>query len=247
MTDLAHTVVAVTGASSGIGAAIVDAFAGEGAALALGARRGNRIDDHAKRINDAGGRAISLPTDVCDEAQASAFVQGTRERFGRIDVLVNNAGVALLGPVCGAPTDEWRRMIDVNVMGPLYCSHAALPIMLEQGAGHIVNIGSTGGRVARAGAAVYNLTKFAIGAFSEALRQEGAPEGIRVTHVLPGYVRTELQNHQRPEVRAAIGERFKGVVPLDPATIAEAVVYAVRQPPSVSVNEIVVRPTSQPY
>ena len=214
--DLSGRVVAVTGASSGIGEATALACAEAGAAVSLAARRTERIEALAERIAADGGRAVAIETDVADEAQARRFVERTRDQLGRLDALINNAGVMLLGPIEDAPTEEWRRMVDVNLMGVLYCTHAALPVMREQGGGHIVNVSSVAGRVARAGAGVYNLTKFGIGAFSEALRQEAVPHGIRVTLVEPGAVTTELQGHNREPVREMMAARFEGVTPLEP-------------------------------
>ncbi len=169
--DLSGRVVAVTGASSGIGEAIALACARAGAAVGLAARRADRIELLRQRIVEDGGRAIAVPTDVSEEIQARAFVERTHAELGRLDVLVNNAGVMLLGPIENAPTEEWRRMIDANVYGVLYCTHAALPLMHAQGSGHIVNVSSVAGRVARLGSGVYHLTKFGVGAFSESLRQ----------------------------------------------------------------------------
>jgi clavulanate-9-aldehyde reducatase len=243
--DLSNQVVAVTGASSGIGEATALACARAGASVALAARRADRIDALAQRIVEQGGRAIAVPTDVGEEAQAQAFIEQTYKQLGRLDVLVNNAGVMLLGPIEDAPTEEWRRMIHANVFGVLYCTHAALSLMHEQGSGHIVNVSSVAGRIARAGSGVYNLTKFGVGAFSESLRQEAAPLGIRVTLVEPGAVATELAGHNRPEVLTEMAKRFEGVTPLRPEDIAEAVLYAIGQPENVSINEILVRPTSQ--
>jgi clavulanate-9-aldehyde reductase len=188
--DLSGQVVAITGASSGIGEATALACARSGAAVALAARRGDRIQALAERIAGEGGRAIAVRADVGDEAQADAFIERAHSELGRLDVLVNNAGVMLLGPIENAPTEEWRQMIHVNVFGVLYCTHAALPLMHQLGSGHIVNISSVAGRVARAGSAVYNLTKWGVGAFSEALRQEGIEMGVRVTVVEPGAVAT---------------------------------------------------------
>lgn len=242
---LAGRVVAITGASSGIGEATALACAAEGAAVALGARRSERIEELAARIREEGGRAEAITVDVGEEEQAAAFVQGAAERLGSLDVLVNNAGVMLLGPIEGAPTEEWRRMIHANVFGVLYCTHAALPIMRAQGSGHIVNVSSVAGRVARAGSGVYNLTKWGVGAFSEALRQETVPAGIRVTLVEPGAVATELASHNRPEVQEAMRARFKGVEPLAAQDIATAILYAISQPPNVSINEVLVRPSGQ--
>src|SRR5665213_2787570 len=183
--DLSNQVVAVTGASSGIGEATALGCARAGAAVALAARRSDRIQALAERIVGDGGRAIAVTTDVGEEVEARAFVRRAHDELGRLDVLVNNAGVMLLGPIENAPTEEWRRMIHANVLGVLYCTHAALPLMRAQGGGHVVNVSSVAGRVARAGSGVYNLTKFGIGAFSESLRQEGVAIGDRadVDHV----------------------------------------------------------------
>jgi len=243
--DLAGRVIAVTGASSGIGEATAWACAQAGGAVALGARRTDRIEELAQRIVADGGRAIAVETDVGEEDQASAFVQRAHEELGRLDVLVNNAGVMLLGPIAGAPTEEWRRMIHANVFGVLYCTHAALPLMAEQGSGHIVNVSSVAGRVARQGSGVYNLTKFGVGAFSESLRQECVELGVRVTLIEPGAVATELPGHNRPEVLEQMAKRFAGVAPLESKDIARAILYAIGQPPNVSVNEVLVRPSRQ--
>ena len=243
--ELSSQVVAVTGASSGIGEATALACAGAGAAVALGARRGDRIEALAQRIIEDGGRALAVPTDVGDEPQARAFIERAQGELGRLDVLVNNAGVMLLGPILNAPTEEWRRMIHANVFGVLYCSHAALPLMAAQGSGHIVNVSSVAGRVARAGSGVYNLTKFGVGAFSESLRQEAVPLGVRVTLVEPGAVATELPGHNRPEVLEQMAKRFQGVTPLSAEDISTAVLYAIGQPANVSVNELLIRPSAQ--
>jgi NADP-dependent 3-hydroxy acid dehydrogenase YdfG len=172
-------------------------------------------------------------------------VQRAHAELGRLDVLVNNAGVMLLGPIENASTEEWRRMIGANVFGVLYCTHAALPLMRAQGSGHIVNVSSVAGRVARAGSGVYNLTKWGVGAFSEALRQEAIALGVRVTVVEPGAVATELPGHNRPEVRRQMAKRFAGVTPLAAEEIADAILYAIGQPPNVSVNELLIRPSAQ--
>jgi NADP-dependent 3-hydroxy acid dehydrogenase YdfG len=243
--DLSGQVVAVTGASSGIGEATALACAHAGAAVALAARRGDRIQALAERIAGEGGRAIAVPTDVGDEGQAQAFIERAHAELGRLDVLVNNAGVMLLGPIENAPTEEWRRMIQANVFGVLYCTHAALPLMHQQGSGHIVNISSVAGRVARAGSGVYNLTKFGIGAFSESLRQEAVGMGVRVTLIEPGAVATELAGHNRPEVLEQISKRFGGITLLEAQDIAGAILYAIGQPRHVSINEVLVRPSEQ--
>ena len=243
--SLKDQVVAVTGASSGIGAATALACARAGASVALAARRTEKIEALAQQIEQEGGRALALQTDVGEEDQAGAFVGRAHTELGRLDVLVNNAGVMLLGPIENAPTEEWRRMIHANVFGVLYCTHAALPIMREQGSGHVVNVSSVAGRVARAGSGVYNLTKFGVGAFSESLRQEGVGMGVRVTTIEPGAVATELPGHNRPEVLQQMAKRFAGVTPLDSEDIARAILYAIGQPPNVSINEVLVRPSGQ--
>jgi NADP-dependent 3-hydroxy acid dehydrogenase YdfG len=238
-------VVAITGASSGIGEATALACARAGAAVALAARRRDRIEALAERIAGEGGRALAIASDVGEEDQAREFVQRAHAELGRLDVLVNNAGVMLLGPIQDAPTEEWRRMIHVNVFGVLYCTHAALPLMRDQGSGHIVNVSSVAGRVARAGSGVYNLTKFGVGAFSESLRQEGVAIGLRVTLIEPGAVATELAGHNRPEVIEQIAKRFQGIERLHSEDIAEAIMYAISQPAHVSINELLVRPSGQ--
>ena len=237
-------VAAVTGASSGIGEATAVALAQAGAAVALGARREERLETIAQRIE---GPTLVREVDVSDEEQARAFVRGAHDHFGRLDILVNNAGVMLLGPVAGADTEEWRRMVSVNLLGMLFCTHEALPLIGQGGGGDIVNVSSVAGRRADAGAAVYNMTKFGVHAFSEALRQEALHANIRVTTVAPGFVETELQGHnQNPVVQAAlrksreqIGEVLHG------SDIAAEIVNAVGRPAHVCVNEIVVRPTRQ--
>jgi NADP-dependent 3-hydroxy acid dehydrogenase YdfG len=240
-------VAAITGASSGIGESIALAFARQGAAVALGARRKDRLDDLAGRIEADGGRALALEADVADESSARVFVEGAHSELGGLDVLVNNAGVMLLGPVQGADTEEWRRMVDVNILGLLYCTHVALPIMRDAGGGDIVNVSSVAGRQATLGAAVYNLTKWGVTGFSEALRQEGVHVGVRVTCVEPGFVDTELQGHNtNPMVKKATEDmREKIGKVLEADDIANAVVYAVSQPRHVSINEVLVRPTGQ--
>jgi NADP-dependent 3-hydroxy acid dehydrogenase YdfG len=243
--SLAGQVVAVTGASSGIGEATALACAGAGAAVALTARRTERIEALAQRIEQEGGRAIAVTADVGEEAQAREFVQRAQAELGRLDVLVNNAGVMLLGPIENAPTDEWRQMIHANLFGVLYCTHAALPLMREQGVGHIVNVSSVAGRVARQGSGVYNLTKFGVGAFSESLRQECVAMGVRVTLVEPGAVDTELAGHNRPEVLEQMNKRFAGITRLTSEDIASAILYAIERPSHVSINELLIRPSGQ--
>jgi NADP-dependent 3-hydroxy acid dehydrogenase YdfG len=243
---LAGKVAAITGASSGIGEATALALAAEGAAVALGARREDRLADLAKRIEADGGRALAIGVDVADEASARSFVERTHEELGSLDVLVNNAGVMLLGPIEGANTEHWRRMVDVNVLGLLYCTHAALPLMREQGGGTVVNVSSVAGRFARAGSGVYNLTKFGVGAFSEALRQETVESKIRVVVIEPGFVATELQGHNDEPVRETIDKMQEQIGEiLQAGDIADSIRWAVTRPPHVSVNEVLIRPSGQ--
>src|SRR3954471_22860784 len=240
-------VAVVTGASSGIGDATAKALAREGYAVALAARREDRINELAEQISGEGGKALAVPTDVGDQSSAAALIQTTKDELGSVDVLVNNAGVMLLGPINGADIEHWQRMVNVNVLGLMYCTHAALPIMQEQGGGHIVNVSSVAGRVARFGAGVYNATKFGVGAFSESLRQEGANYNVRVTIVEPGFVDTELQDHnETPLVVQAMEkdrEQIGDVLKAD--DIANAIVYAVTQPGYVGINEVLVGPTKK--
>jgi NADP-dependent 3-hydroxy acid dehydrogenase YdfG len=245
--DLEGKAAAITGASSGIGEATALALARAGVSVALAARRADRIEALARRIEEEGGRALALPTDVAVEDEARAFVAHAYEHLGRLDVLVNNAGVMLLGPVEGADTEDWRRMVEANIYGVLYCTHAALPVMREQGGGHIVNVSSVAGRHANAGSAVYNLTKFGVTAFSEALRQEALHADIRVTVVEPGFVATELQSHNViPAVSETI-ERMREQIgePLQAEDIADSILYAVSRPQHVALNELLIRPTRQ--
>lgn len=240
-------VAAVTGASSGIGEATALALAGEGCAVALGARRKDRIEALAERIEADGGRALAIETDVSDEDSANAFIAGAHEQLGGLDILVNNAGVMLLGPVAGADTGEWRQMMEVNGLGLLYCTHAALPIMGAAGSGHVVNISSVAGRSASMGVGVYNFTKWGVTGFSEALRQECSHANVRVTIIEPGFTESELAGHNTnpmvlervEQTREEYGEILKS------EDIADAIAWAVTRPNRVNVNEILIRPTGQ--
>jgi NADP-dependent 3-hydroxy acid dehydrogenase YdfG len=238
--------VLITGASSGIGEATALAMAAEGAAVALGARRKDRLDELASQIEGQGGTAVAIESDIADEDQAKALVEGAGEALGGLDGLINNAGVMLLGPLQGADPDEWRTMINVNLLGLLYCTHYALPLIRDGGGGDIVNVSSTAGRNANFGSGVYNMTKFGVVGFSEALRQEGVHIGVRVTCVEPGFVETELQGHNtNPLVVEQIEKMRHAVDVLKGEDIANAVVYALAQPDHVSINEILVRPSKQ--
>jgi NADP-dependent 3-hydroxy acid dehydrogenase YdfG len=240
-------VVAITGASSGIGEATALACAKAGAKVALAARRADRIEELAGRIRSDGGEAVAIETDVSDEASARAFIEGAHEQLGGLHGLVNNAGVMLLGPVEGADMEHWRRMIDVNCLGLLYCTHAALPLMREGGAGHIVNVSSVAGRVAALGSAVYNMTKWGVTGFSEGLRQEALHANVRVTIIEPGYVETELQGHNEgnPIVMEAMEKTRQQIDPLQADDIADAILHALTRPQHVSINEVLIRPTKQ--
>jgi NADP-dependent 3-hydroxy acid dehydrogenase YdfG len=242
------TVALVTGASSGIGEATAHALAAQGAAVAVVARRKDRLDTLAAELGD---RALVIEADVTGQDQAVGAVQRTVDELGRLDVVVNNAGVMLLGPVVDAPTEEWDRMVALNVNGLLYVAHAALPHLIAAAEGgprrvaDLVNISSVAGRRAGKGAGVYQLTKFGVGAFSESLRQEVTARHVRVSLVEPGAVRTELVDHVREEVRERLFEQFGSMERLQAQDIADAIVYVVTRDRRIAVNEILIRPTEQ--
>jgi clavulanate-9-aldehyde reducatase len=241
---LAGRVAVVTGASSGIGAATATALSRAGATVALGARRRDRLEQVAAGLE---GPSSLHEVDVTDEAQAREFVESAHSEHGGLHLLVNNAGVMLLGPVHDADTAQWRQMLDVNLWGLLVCTHSALPLIAGSGGGDIVNVSSVAGRRADAGAAVYNMTKFGVHAFSEALRQEALHAGVRVTVVAPGLVDTELQGHNTDPVvkRALESARERVGDPLRAEDIADAIVFAATRPKHVCLNEVLVRPTGQ--
>jgi len=215
------------------------------------ARRVDRLEALGGEIADAGGTALPIEADVSEREQAQAAVARAVEELGRLDVLVNNAGVMLLGPIVEAPVEEWERMLDVNLRGLLYTAHAALPHLLEAADGEprrvadLINISSVAGRIARKGSGVYNATKHGVGAFSESLRQEVTRRHVRVALVEPGAVATELQGHNRPEVKEQIERRFEDMEILQAEDIADAIAYVVTRPRHVAINEILVRPTEQ--
>jgi NADP-dependent 3-hydroxy acid dehydrogenase YdfG len=249
--SLAGTVALVTGASSGIGEATALALADQGASVALAARRGDRLEALARRIGDAGGHALAIAADIADEAQARGVVEHTVDELGRLDTLVNNAGVMLLGPIEDAPLDEWEEMVAINVNAVLYCARAALPHLLAAAqnsprrVSDMVNLSSTAGRAARGGSGVYNLTKFGINAFSEALRQEVTRRRLRVSLVEPGATETELRSHLRDGIRQEQFQRIEDIEILKATDIAEAILYVVTRPWRMSVSEITIRPTEQ--
>ncbi len=245
------TVALVTGASSGIGEATAKRLASEGAAVAVGARRVDRLEKLVAEIADAGGTAVAIEADVTERAQAEDLVERTVRTLGRLDTVVNNAGVMLLGPALEAPIEEWERMVDLNVKGLLYVAKAALPHLLkfaDEGPRMVtdmVNISSVAGRRTRSGSAVYNATKFGVGAFSEALRQEVTERHVRISLVEPGAVATELASHNRPEVLEALKGRFGEMERLEASDIAETISFIVTRPRHVAINEVLVRPTEQ--
>ncbi len=248
---LVGTSVLVTGASSGIGEAAARRFVELGADVGLVARRRDRLESLAAELGGGGSRVVVVEADVTDRERAEAAVAEVVDGLGRLDTLVNNAGVMLLGPIAEAPVEEWEQMVQVNVLGLLYCAKAALPHLLESAAtgprqvADLVNISSVAGRVVRNGSGVYNATKHAVGAFSESLRQEVTGRHVRVSLVEPGAVATELAGHNRPEVLATLRQRFVDMQRLEAEDIADAISYVVTRPRHVAINEILVRPTEQ--
>ncbi len=242
---LAGTVALVTGASSGIGEAAARALAAHGAQVAVAARRKDRLDALA---GDIGGLAVEA--DVTDREQATGAVERTASELGRLDILINNAGVMLLGPIVDAPVEEWDRMVALNVQGLLYVAHAALPHLLRAAesdprrVADLVNISSVAGRRVGVGGGVYQLTKHGVGAFSESLRQEVTQRHVRVSLVEPGAVDTELTHHLRPEIREQLLSG-RADEPLQAPDIADAIAYVVTRPRHVAINEVLVRPTEQ--
>lgn len=241
----------VTGASSGIGEATARRLVAEGAAVALVARRRDRLEALAEDLEADGGHALVLEADVTDRDQAVAAVERTVAELGRLDTVINNAGVMLLGPIVDAPVEEWDRMVALNVQGLLYVAHASLPHLLSAAdsgprrVADMVNVSSVAGRMVRLGSGVYNLTKHGIGAFSESLRQEVHGRHVRVSLVEPGATNTELASHVRTEVWEAAKSRFEGVERLEAEDIADSIAFIVTSTRRVSINEILIRPTEQ--
>ncbi|MCW2541256.1 MAG: hypothetical protein JWN95_2981 [Frankiales bacterium] len=251
MTRLDGTSALITGASSGIGAATALALAEQGASVALVARRRDRLEELAARIIRAGGRALVLEADASSREEIEQAVTATVGEFGRLDTVIANAGVMLLGPVVEAPVDEWERMININVSGLLYTAHASLPHLISaaeqppRNVADLVLISSVAGRVPRNGSGVYNATKHAVGAFGEALRQEVTKRHVRVSLVEPGAVDTELRSHNRPEIQESIRGRFGDIERLEAQDIAELIAYIVTRSRRVAINEVLIRPTEQ--
>lgn len=247
VTPLHGTVALVTGASSGIGEATARALAAQGATVGLVARRRDRLKALAEDI----GTAVAFPADLTVRGEAERLVERTVTQLGRLDTLVNAAGVMLVGPALDAPSEEWQRNVDLNVSALLRLTHAALPHLVAaaeqsaRGVADLVNVSSVAGRQAIGGAAVYSMTKFGVTAFSEALRQELATRHVRVSSVEPGAVATELTNHIRDGVREQNQAWYASIETLQPQDIADAVTYIVTRPRHVAVNEMLVRPTEQ--
>jgi NADP-dependent 3-hydroxy acid dehydrogenase YdfG len=245
------TVALVTGASSGIGEATALALAAQGAAVAVAARRKDRLDQLAENITSQGGKVLVMEIDVMEKDQATEAVERTVAELGRLDTVVNNAGIMLLGPAVGAPLEDWEHMVALNVQGLLYVTHAALDHLVKAAedsprrVADLINISSVAGRVARSGSNVYNLTKFGVTAFSESLRQELAARHVRVSSVEPGAVSTELSSHLRPAALEQSRQRFGNIERLQAEDIADAITYIVTRPRRVAINEILVRPTEQ--
>ncbi|HEY0391605.1 MAG TPA: SDR family NAD(P)-dependent oxidoreductase [Solirubrobacterales bacterium] len=250
-TSLDGSVALITGASSGIGEATARALAAQGAMVAVAARRLERLERLAAEIGGDGHTALAIQSDITDQEQAVGAVQRTVDELGRLDIVVNNAGQMLLGPIEDAPTEEWDRMIDLNLKGLINTTHAALPHLLSavesspRGCADVVNISSVAGRIARAGSGVYNLTKHGVGAFSESFRQEFARRRVRSIVIEPGAVDTELTDHIREGIKEQTRERFADIQTLDAADIADAISYAVTRPWHVCLNEVLIRPTEQ--
>jgi NADP-dependent 3-hydroxy acid dehydrogenase YdfG len=245
---LEGTVALVTGASSGIGEATARALARQGAKVAVAARRKDRLDALAAEID-----ALAIEADITDREQAAETVRRTVDELGRLDTVVNNAGVMLLGPAEDAPLEEWERMVAINVQGLLYVAHAAIAPLLQAAqdgprkVADLVNVSSIAGRRATRGSSVYNLTKHGVGAFSESLRQEFATRHVRVSLVEPGAVITELTDHMREEMRERSRERFGTIERLTADDIADTIEFIVTRPARVAINEIMVRPTDQEW
>lgn len=244
MSNIQNKVVLITGASSGIGEAAARLIASKGAHVVLGARRTERLDQLVSEIQAAGGSASARALDVTDLQSMQAFVTFAKAQYGKVDVIINNAGVMPLSPLASLKVNEWNQMLDVNVRGVLHGIAAVLPDMLAQGYGQVINISSIGGLAVSPTAAVYCATKFAVRAISDGLRQE--TDKIRVTVVCPGVVESELADTISDEVAREAMKAFRRVA-LNADAIARALAYAIEQPDDVDVSEIVVRPTASPH
>lgn len=243
--NIQDKVIVITGASSGIGEETARHLAARGGRLVLGARRADRLQKLVDEIRAAGGQAMAVTTDVARRADVDHLVQQALDAFGRIDVMINNAGYMAVSPLASRRVEEWDRMIDINIKGVLYGIAAVLPGMQAQKSGQIINISSIAGLRVSVGATPYSATKFAVKAISEGLRAEVSPDNIRVTAIYPGAIATELpQGTTDPQVKTAV-ESFYAEKEIPADSIARAIAYAIEQPEDVSVNEITVRPTRQ--
>ena len=238
-----NKVVIVTGASSGLGEATAHLLAKNGAKLMLAARREDRLQDLVTQIEKEGGTAKYQVTDVKERSQVEDLAKATKDAYGRIDVLVNNAGLMPLSPLAATKVDEWEQMVDVNIKGVLYGIAAVMPVMLEQESGHIINLSSVAGHKVFSGGTVYCATKFAVKAISEGIRLESEGK-IRSTNISPGAVSTELTNTISHDETAKMAEQLYGIA-IDADAIARAITYAIEQPGDVDVNEMIIRPTKQ--
>lgn len=241
MTDLANKIILITGASSGIGEATARELAAAGATVVLGARRINRLEKLVDEIEGAGGKARARSLDVTSREDVQAFVDTARAAYGRIDVIINNAGVMPLSPMASLKVDEWDRMVDVNIKGVLHGIAAVLPAMNEQGAGQIINIASTGGHAVSPTAAVYCATKYAVRAISEGLRQEN--DKLRVTIICPGVTESELADSISDDKGREEMKEYRKVA-ISPDAVARAIRFAIEQPADVDTSEIIIRPTA---
>jgi NADP-dependent 3-hydroxy acid dehydrogenase YdfG len=245
--NIAGKVVVITGASSGLGEAAARLLATEGAPVVLGARRADRIQSLADEINKSGGKALAVTTDVTRPEEVTRLVDAGVEAFGRIDVMLNNAGLMPHSPLERLKLDDWNQMIDVNIKGVLYGIAAALPHMQQQKSGHIINVSSVAGHKIRSGGVIYAATKHAVRVISEGLRMEVKPYNIRTTIISPGAVATELIDRiTEPDIREAV-RNMAAEIALPAETFARTVAFAIGQPDDVDVNEIVFRPTRQEF
>ena len=239
-------VALVTGASSGIGEATALSLADAGAKVAVAARRRNRLDDVANRVRAAGGDVLTLEVDYGDERAAADSVRKVEAEFGRLDILINNAGVMYLEPVAEDALERWRKMVEVNVLGLIAATAAALPGMRARRDGHVVNIASTAGRIANPNSAGYSATKFGVVGFTEALRREVYKDNIRVTAIEPGVVETELREHvAHAEAKSAINAYADAMRQLKATDIADLILFVVSRADHVNINEVLIRPTDQ--
>ncbi|XAZ81993.1 SDR family oxidoreductase (plasmid) [Fibrella sp. ES10-3-2-2] len=244
-TNINEKVIVITGASSGLGEAAARHLSSLGATVVLGARRADRIETLAKEIQDQGGQALAMATDVTQRDQVTKLVDAAVDQFGRVDVILNNAGIMPLSPMDRLNVEEWDTMIDVNIKGVLNGIAAVLPYMKAQKSGQIINTSSVAGHKVFTGSAVYSATKYAVRALTEGLRMEVKPYNIRTTIVCPGAVQTELLDHITEADIQQANQDYVGAVGISPGSFARVVAFAISQPEDVDINEVIFRPTSQ--